>query len=177
MKYHNITNDDLLNGDGLRTILWVSGCNHYCPGCQNPVTWNPDDGIEFDAQAEQELWSYIDKDYCSGLTLSGGDPMFPRNRSRIHKLCRDFRKRYGDSKTIWMYTGYRLEEIKHEPVLKLIDVIVDGEFVQALADVNYHWGGSTNQRVWYRRPWGWEQDFNLTEGESNEVRRKCNADG
>ena len=163
MRYHNIEPDSLLNGSGLRAVLWVSGCNHCCPGCQNPVTWNPEEGLVYDAEAEAELYSYLDKDYCSGLTLSGGDPMYPPNRSAIHALLRRFRKRYGDSKTVWLYTGYKLKEILDEDLLKYVDVVVDGEYVDALADVNYPWGGSTNQRVWRKMKTGWE-DVSLYEG-------------
>lgn len=69
MNYHNITTDDMRNGDGLRTVLWVAGCNHHCKGCQNPVTWNPHDGLIFDVEAEQELYSKVNKSYISGVTF------------------------------------------------------------------------------------------------------------
>jgi anaerobic ribonucleoside-triphosphate reductase activating protein len=158
------------NGDGMRAVLWVSGCNHHCKNCQNPVTWNPDDGIEFDSKSEQELYSYIDPDYCSGLTLSGGDPMFPKNRGTILELCKRFRERYGDTKSIWMYTGYQFEDIKDEPVLRYVDVVVDGEFMEKLKDVHYMWAGSTNQRIWKRNGAEWtllEKQWDKTLSEIN----------
>ena len=77
MKYHNITKDDMLNGDGLRVVLWVSGCNHACKACQNPITWDPNIGLDFDEKAKEEIFCELKKDYISGLTLSGGDPLFP----------------------------------------------------------------------------------------------------
>jgi len=156
MNYHDITKDDLRNGDGLRVVLWVSGCNHYCEGCQNPITWDPNDGLPFDTIAETELFEALDKDYISGLTLSGGDPMYPQNRSRIHQLLKHFRWKFGNKKTVWLYTGYLLEEIIDEPLLEYVDVVVDGPFLKELADVNYHWGGSRNQKVWRRTEGGWE---------------------
>ncbi|MEI3006705.1 MAG: 4Fe-4S cluster-binding domain-containing protein [Ruminococcus bicirculans (ex Wegman et al. 2014)] len=74
MNYHNITKDDMLNGDGLRTVLWVSGCNHHCKNCQNPQTWNRDSGIPFDFDTIFEICNQLDKSYISGITFSGGDP-------------------------------------------------------------------------------------------------------
>ena len=73
MRYHNITKDDMLNGDGLRAVLWLAGCEHHCKGCQNPITWDPKGGIEFDEAAKAELFELLEKDYISGITFSGGD--------------------------------------------------------------------------------------------------------
>ena len=151
MRYHNISKDDMLNGEGLRTVLWVSGCNHYCKGCQNPSTWDPNDGVLFDEEAKKELWNYIDEDYCSGLTLSGGDPMYPENRDAIYCLCKEFRDRYGwGEKTIWMYTGYSIHELGGIPALNYIDVIVDGPFEEDKKNIKYMWAGSENQGIWRR---------------------------
>ena len=80
MRYHNITKDDMLNGDGLRVVLWVAGCAHCCKGCQNPVTWDPDGGLPFDGAARAEIFEQLDKSYISGITFSGGDPLHPSNR-------------------------------------------------------------------------------------------------
>ena len=81
MRYHNITKEDMLNGEGLRVVLWVAGCNHHCKNCQNPETWDENGGIPFDEEAENELFEALDKSYISGITFSGGDPLFPNNRS------------------------------------------------------------------------------------------------
>ena len=75
MRYHNITKDDMLNGDGLRVVLWVAGCSHCCKDCQNPITWDPNGGIPFDEAAKQEIFDQLDKPYISGITFSGGDPL------------------------------------------------------------------------------------------------------
>ena len=77
MRYHNITKDDMLNGDGLRAVLWVAGCTHKCKGCHNPVTWDIEGGIPFDDAAKEELFEAIKPDYISGVTFSGGDPLHP----------------------------------------------------------------------------------------------------
>ena len=79
MRYHNITKDDMLNGDGLRVVLWVAGCGHHCKGCQNPITWDPNGGIPFDDAAKAEIFEQLDKDYISGITFSGGDPLYEAN--------------------------------------------------------------------------------------------------
>lgn len=146
MNYHNITTDDLLNGDGLRVVLWVAGCEHHCPGCQNPITWDPDGGLPFDFKAYLELYREMDKDYISGITYSGGDPLHPMNREQIYRLAMDFRL-YRPEKTQWLYTGYPWETVKDLPIMKYLDVLVDGPFLKDFADVNYPWAGSTNQRV------------------------------
>ena len=146
MNYHNITKDDMLNGDGLRVVLWVSGCSHGCKGCHNRITWDPNGGLLFDEAAKQEIFTELEKDYVSGLTLSGGDPLFPGNRSAICALVRETKEKYPN-KTIWLYTGYSWEEIKTLPLIQYVDIVVDGKFVESLKDNKLHWRGSSNQRV------------------------------
>lgn len=157
MRYHQILHDDMRNGSGLRVVLFVSGCSHYCKGCQNPVTWDPNDGLEFTTKEISEICEQLSKDYISGLTLSGGDPLYPGNRESITRLCRFFKRGYPN-KSIWCYTGYLFEQVKDLPVMECIDVLVDGPFVQELADVKYHWAGSTNQRVWRKVNGEWRVD-------------------
>ena len=146
MRYHNISKDDMLNGDGLRVVLWLSGCEHGCPGCQNPITWDPNSGLIFTGDTWEELEDLLDNDYISGLTLSGGDPLHTINRDEVLELCKMV-KHCFPTKTIWLYTGYLWEEIEHLEILDYIDVLVDGPFKKELADITYHWAGSTNQRV------------------------------
>lgn len=146
MNYHNITTDDMLNGDGLRTVLWVSGCPHHCRGCQNPQTWDEKSGLPFDAAAKDELFSYLAQDHISGITFSGGDPLAPCNVKAVGALIGEIRERFP-RKTIWLYTGDVFEHIRNIPFLSMIDVIVDGPYVEALRDLQLHWRGSANQRV------------------------------
>ncbi|MCI7759274.1 MAG: anaerobic ribonucleoside-triphosphate reductase activating protein [[Eubacterium] saphenum] len=146
MRYHNITTDDMLNGDGLRTVLWVAGCNHHCEGCQNPITWDINGGIPFDEDAENELFQKLAPDYISGLTFSGGDPLHPQNRAEITRLAKKSRELFP-KKDIWLYTGYTFDEVKELEIMQYIDVIVDGEFKKELLDEKLHWKGSANQRV------------------------------
>ena len=146
MQYHNITKDDMLNGDGLRVVLWVAGCGHACPGCHNPVTWDENGGLPFDEAAKQELFDELSKDYVAGVTFSGGDPLYPANREQIGALAQEIRARFPD-KTIWLYTGYRFEQITDLPFLAAIDVVVDGPFIEAQKDTQLHWRGSAYHRV------------------------------
>lgn len=146
MRYHNITKDDMLNGDGLRVVLWVAGCNHCCENCQNPITWDPDGGLLFDEAAKQEIFDQLDKSYISGITFSGGDPLHPANRLDVRNLMAEIREKYP-AKTIWLYTGDSWEDIREYPLMQYVDVLVDGEFIEAEKDVKLLWKGSQNQRV------------------------------
>ena len=146
MRYHDIQKCDLLNGSGIRVTLFVAGCNHYCKGCQNPITWNPNEGVIFDEQAKQEIYTELDNKWCKGVTFSGGDPLYPENREAITSFAKELKEKYPE-KDIWLYTGYLYENIYDLEVMQYVDVLVDGEFKEELKDVNYPWAGSTNQRV------------------------------
>ncbi len=121
MNYHNITYPDMNNGEGLRVVLWLSGCSHKCKGCQNTQTWDADSGIPFNKLAKEELFRELDKDYISGLTLTGGDPLFESNLDGVLDLVTEVNKRYNTApnrirlsspqKSIWIYTGYIWEDI------------------------------------------------------------------
>jgi len=146
MNYLSITKDDMLNGDGLRTVLWVSGCSIHCPDCQNKYSWDQNEGIEFDDKARDELYENLTKPYISGLTISGGHPLEIYNYRELLDLCSDIKKYYPE-KTIWLYTGFVWEDIKLWAIMDYIDVLVDGPFIKELQDNKLHWVGSSNQRV------------------------------
>lgn len=146
MNYCDIKHDDMLNGDGIRVTLFVAGCNHHCVNCQNPQTWDPNYGIPFKMEDYMEICNELSKDYVSGITLSGGDPLFPENRETIKLLVNNLKIAFPE-KTIWLYTGYLFEEIKGLDFIHNIDVLVDGLFIESQKDVKLHWVGSANQRV------------------------------
>ena len=146
MRYHNITKSDMLNGDGLRVVLWVAGCSHQCKDCHNPVTWDVNGGLKFDSAAKQEIFDELEKSYVHGITFSGGDPLHEANVEEVTQLAREIRERYPD-KTIWLYTGSMWEDVQHLQIVHYLDVLVDGEFIKELKDENYPWAGSANQRV------------------------------
>jgi len=137
----------MVNGDGLRVTLFVSGCNHYCKDCHNPQTWDPNEGISFDQDAIDEIFMYLSKDYISGVTLTGGDPLYPQNRKEIFELVRRIKTVFGNTKNIWMYTGYEWEEIKDLPLISFVDVLVDGQFDINRKDSKLHFVGSSNQNI------------------------------
>lgn len=138
----------MLNGDGIRVVLWLAGCEHCCKGCQNPLTWNPDNGILFNTQAKNEIFEALGQSHISGVTISGGDPLHRMNRWDVYNLIKEIKQAFP-SKTVWVYTGYAWEKITEsiQYVIQYADVLVDGRFKEELADVNYPWAGSTNQRV------------------------------
>ena len=173
INYHNITHDDMNNGNGLRVVLWLSGCSHHCYNCQNPQTWNPNSGIPFDESAKQEIFNELSKDYISGITFSGGDPLHENNLDEVLKLVKEIRISYPN-KTIWLYTGFTwdsimnykstnkftekdvlfnfhikkdLEMIQRKNIIKLCDVLVDGEYIEEQRDLSLKFRGSKNQRV------------------------------
>lgn len=166
MNYLQITHEDVCNGDGLRVVLWLSGCSHHCYNCQNPQTWNPDSGIPFDKSAKQEIFDELSKDYISGLTLTGGDPLYENNLDEVLKLVKEIRNSFPE-KTIWLYTGYSWDDIwennsiiiddytlqvyedykKRQEIIKLCNLIVDGEYIDEQKDLTLKFRGSKNQRV------------------------------
>lgn len=146
MRYHNITKDDMLNGDGLRVVLWVAGCSHNCEGCHNPITWDPQGGIPFSDKDKEEIFEELGKSYISGITFSGGDPLNGANEPEVLELAKEIRTKFP-GKTIWLYTGYTWEYVKKREIARYLDVLVDGRYVKALRDPQLHWRGSANQKV------------------------------
>ena len=176
MNYHNITYPDQNNGDGLRVVLWLSGCSHHCKGCQNPQTWDTNSGVPFDESAKEEIFKELNKDYISGITLSGGDPLNEANLDGVLGLVNQIRLLFPQ-KTIWLYTGYRVrgiqeglfvltpnvitdkisdhkeiinrvnEDVKRSDIIKKCDVLIDGRYIEEKRDITLKWRGSSNQRV------------------------------
>ena len=166
INYHNITYPDMNNGSGLRVVLWLSGCDHKCKGCQNPQTWDANSGIPFDEKAEEELFRELDKDYISGLTLTGGDPLHENNLDDILRIVNKIRLLMPE-KTIWLYTGYEWSDIwsdskiiiddytnqvyenyqKRQQIISMCDVVIDGKYIDSQRNISKKWAGSDNQRV------------------------------
>lgn len=161
--YHDITHDDMKNGDGLRVVLWVAGCEHKCKECQNPITWNPNNGLPFTEWEEAEIWEWLNKSWTQGITFSGGDPLHPVNRDTIGKIAENIKKKLPN-KDVWLYTGYTLintntfkNEVTGEtfelPWINHIDVLVDGRFECEVRKKDLEekkkvlWCGSSNQRI------------------------------
>ena len=148
MNYHKIEKTSVANGTGIRVVLWVSGCRMNCGNCHNPETWDFNSGKLFDEEAKQELFDALDKSYIQGITFSGGHPLEKENVQEVYELIMNIRNKFPD-KDIWLYTGYKFEDIElsHRKVLEQCDVIVDGRYIDALRDITLKWRGSKNQRV------------------------------
>ena len=146
MKYLNILDCDIVDGNGIRVSLFVSGCSHHCKGCHNPESWDAFNGKEFTEEIVNKLLTLLDRDYVDGITITGGDPLMLGNRYEVTKLCKLLKEKFPN-KSIWLYTGYEFEEIEALEVLQYIDVLVDGPFKLDLRDISLAFKGSSNQRV------------------------------
>ena len=156
MNYALIRENDIANGPGVRTSLFVSGCRHHCKGCFNPETWNFNYGQPFTEEIVNEIIKLSEPSFITGLTLLGGEPFEPENQEALIELSKRFKEAYPE-KTIWCFTGFTFEgELlpkalsKAEHVLELlssIDVQVDGRFVEHLKDSSLLFRGSSNQNI------------------------------
>lgn len=154
MNYSGIIKADFANGLGVRVTLFVSGCDLRCPGCHSPKLWDYENGVPFDNAAKEEVMSCLQKDWVSGLTLSGGQPLAPENIAAVYELVREVKERFP-LKNIWLYTGYTLspedfsetDDALLRQTVTLCDVIVDGEYDEAKRDTTLAFRGSSNQRI------------------------------
>ena len=161
MNYASIRTCDIANGEGVRVSLFVSGCTHHCKGCFNEAAWDFAYGEPFTKKTENEILAALEPDFIDGLTLLGGEPMEPENQRALMPLLRRFREKFGDTKTLWIYTGCVLEtDLKAESrwrtevtdeMLSLTDVLVDGPFLEAKKDISLQFRGSSNQRIIHLR--------------------------
>ena len=146
MNYAGIIYNDIANGPGVRVSLFVSGCRNHCPGCFNPETWDFDYGDPFTAETEAEIVDALRPSWIQGLSILGGDPMEPENQEVLIPFVRRLRAEFP-TKDIWLYTGYRLEDVSGSPMLPYVDVIVDGPYIETEKDVRLAFRGSRNQRI------------------------------
>ena len=158
MNYLDIMDCSVVDGEGIRVVLFVSGCSHHCIGCHNPESWDPDNGKEFTDKTVRTILKLLARPYIDGLTISGGDPLFIDNCKDVLKLCKVVKDTLPN-KTIWLYTGYTYEEIVdtvtdnhyHQnianTILGYVDVLVDGKFILQERDITLPFRGSKNQRI------------------------------
>lgn len=151
MHYAKIKRFDIANGVGIRTSVFVSGCSNKCKGCFNQELWDKNYGQEFTDETIKEILDSIDKPYIDGLSILGGDPLEYYNLEMVNKLIVEFRKRFGFNKSIWMWTGYLLEDIINDDrrweVVRKLDYLVDGPFIQRKKNLKLKYRGSENQRI------------------------------
>lgn len=157
MNYASIRKCDIANGEGVRVSLFVSGCTHHCKGCFNEEAQDFNYGAPFTAEIEAELFDALAPSHIAGLTLLGGEPMEPFNQVALLPFLRRFREKFGNTKTLWIYTGCTMEELKDtssrwhtdvtDEILEITDVLVDGPFIEELKDISLQFRGSSNQRI------------------------------
>lgn len=156
MNYSEIKLCDIANGAGVRTTLFVSGCRRHCPHCFNPGTWAFDSGEAYTPEVEDKILASLEPAYVDGLTLLGGEPFEPENQRALIALLERVRaERPG--KNVWAYSGFTFDQLADGPsrahtddvmrMLSLVDVLVDGPFVQDLKDITLRFRGSSNQRI------------------------------
>ena len=147
MNYSGIINCSIVDGTGFRVSLFISGCKHHCEGCHNKETSDFNNGKPYTAKVEEVLFDRLSSPHIKGLTLTGGDPMY--SADEVYELLLRFREKFGDTKDVWIYTGFTYEYCKEHfgKVLDLCDYIVDGMFNCNLKEYNTPYRGSTNQRI------------------------------
>ena len=146
MNYGRINKTDTANGTGVRVSLFVSGCRNRCKSCFQPETWDFNYGEEFTLKTFIEIDNALDPDYIDGLTILGGDPFEPENIEMVTAICESIR-RVNPGKTIWIYTGYLYEDLRGLEIMRYIDVLVDGPFIESKKDISLQFRGSSNQRI------------------------------
>ena len=146
MNYLNILDCSVIDGEGVRVALFVSGCSHHCPGCHNPESWDPQAGKQFTKETENELIQLLSRSFIKGITLTGGDPLFCDNRKVLTKFCKTLKEQLPE-KNIWCYTGFLWEAVKDLEIMNYIDVLVDGPFIESEKDLQLAFRGSKNQRI------------------------------
>lgn len=146
MNYASINKTDIANGLGVRVSVFVSGCRHRCPGCFNKEAWDFNYGVAFSEETVSEILEALNHDYISGLTILGGEPFEPENLSTVRELCKTVKEKYPE-KSVWVYTGLLYDNVADAKVMRYIDVLVDGPFIQEQKDLTLHFRGSKNQRI------------------------------
>lgn len=150
MNYLDIQHANMVNGSGLRTVIWITGCDRKCKNCFQPHSHDFNTGVKFDEKAKEELLRDNYSDWCSGITFLGGEPLHPNNRIEVINLLQEIKEKFPN-KNIWLYTGYTWEEIISDEtmknVLKYVDILCDGPYIDELRNIDLKWVGSSNQRV------------------------------
>ena len=146
MNYCGLKKIDTANGLGVRVSLFVSGCRNHCPGCFQPETWDFGYGEPFTKEIEDEIIEALRPSWIQGLSILGGEPMEPENQAALLPFLSRVRRELPD-KDIWLYTGYTFEAVSDSELLPLVDVLVDGPFVDGQKDISLSFRGSRNQRI------------------------------
>ncbi len=147
MRYNRIRKMDISNGPGIRVSIFMQGCAFHCENCFNKETWDFDAGEEFTDETIEKVLKLCESEHIVGLSILGGEPMHPNNIEGTTKLAKAFKERYPN-KSLWAWSGFLFDKhLKNKEVMKYLDVLVDGQYVDSLHDFTLEWRGSSNQRV------------------------------
>lgn len=160
MRYAGIYPFDVSNGLGIRVVLFVQGCSFHCKGCFNKDTWDFKGNFDYTQEVENELLDLCNKEYISGLSIVGGEPLHDLNVKQVFKLCRRFKAIYPN-KNIWLWSGFKMKDIMNSDnpyrkgILEFIDYLVDGRFKIDLKDKDLAFRGSSNQNIYEKYEGRW----------------------
>lgn len=152
MNYSVIKEDDIADGLGVRVSIFVSGCHLHCEGCHNKSAWNFNSGKEYTDKTQEYILDLLSRDYINGLSILGGEPLADENYKTVEQLIYAVRRRFGNSKTIWLYTGYNIPtlltfDLSKRFLFSEVNVIVDGPFIKSKYSATLNYRGSSNQMI------------------------------
>ena len=154
MRYASIRSMDISDGEGVGISLFVQGCHFHCKNCFNQSTWDFNGGEEFTKDIKEEMFQLLDKPYMMRISILGGEPLSPPNRQEVRDLCEEIKQRFPDKK-LWLYTGYKKEDLNDTDILNFVDVLVDGQYEDDKRNLRLQFRGSTNQRIWRKIEGEW----------------------
>lgn len=150
MRYSNIKAFDIANGNGIGVSVWVSGCTFHCKDCFNEAAWDFNVGKPWTEDTIEEIIRLCKNPNINHLSILGGEPLHPANMGGVYNLISRFRTEFGSTKKIWLWTGYKVEDLSsgQKEVIKLLDYLIDGQYISSLRDTSIRFRGSSNQRIW-----------------------------
>lgn len=161
MRYASIRSMDISDGEGVGISLFVQGCHFHCKNCFNQSTWDFNGGEEFTDDIKEKMFQLLDKSYMVRISVLGGEPLSPPNRQEVRDLCKEIKQRFPDKK-LWLYTGYKKEDLNDTDILDFVDVLIDGQYEDENRNLRLQFRGSTNQRIWRKNEGEWlesQDDF------------------
>ena len=154
MRYASLRSMDISDGEGVGISLFVQGCHFHCKNCFNQKTWDFNGGEEFTEDIKEKMFQLLDKPYMVRISILGGEPLSPPNRQEVRNLCKEIKQKYPQ-KILWLYTGYKKEDLCDTDILDYVDVLVDGQYEDDKRNLKLKFRGSTNQRIWKKIEGRW----------------------
>ena len=146
MRYASIRDMDISNGNGIGVALFTQGCHFHCKNCFNKSTWDFDGGKEFTRETCNKFMKLVNRPFIKRVSILGGEPLAKENVDDVCNILKQIK-----NKTIWVYTGHTFETVKNYDIMKYIDYLVDGQYVDELRDLTLEFRGSSNQNIWKKK--------------------------